>query len=133
MKYMLKIIASISTLLVISNTCFTQINLTEKELIGNWKVLSGTGDEFDPVMMGEIFSFDNEHKIYRIEEGEKIESDWKLKNDIITVNSYYNDGINDPEIETLTIISFDGKKLTVKYRDSDDDTFTIILERTKAP
>lgn len=134
MKPFFKITLTLFTLLWNVNNSFGQIKISEKELIGNWKVTGGTGPDFDKEMVGEIFTFDKEHKISRIEEGEKIVSEWKFENNIITVTHDYNDGKNDPEIETLTVISFDGKKLTVKYDYyEDDDNFNFILEKTKAP
>jgi hypothetical protein len=110
-----------------------QIKITETEIIGNWVVTGGSGQEFEKEMIGQVITFKKEHKAQRMENEEMLEAEWKFENNVITFTTHYKDGINDPEVETLTITQFDGKKLTANYTDDDNAEFIIILERAKMP
>jgi hypothetical protein len=133
MKQPIKITLILFAFFVTTNFIFSQLNIAEKDLIGNWVITDGSGKEFDKEMVGTVITFDKDHKAKKIEEGEKIEAEWKFENNIITISYFYNDGKNAPDIETLTITGFNGKKLTTNYADDDDTQFIIIFERTNQP
>ena len=74
------------TLFAITSAVYAQQRIAEKDLIGNWVVTGGKGEDFDKETIGDVFSFKKEHTVSKIEKQSKeiMFADWKIDNGFIT-------------------------------------------------
>ncbi len=132
MKRTIQLFLLLSVLTLNVSPLLAQGKITEKEMVGNWVLTGGSGEEFDREMIGDIFTFEKDHSLTKVEKssGEKEIGDWTLDANILTMIAYYSDDKNDPEKDVLTVTQFDGKKLYLFY---EEDDFSVVLERTSVP